>query len=328
MRVGPRDFTLPGRAVVHAVVLIAVAVAVLWSASALIGPDAARVGYLTIMFLVGPARLPDPRLRVAAAAWAVAVTLAGFLVGPLGTTAVIVGLVVVCLVQGLFRVGEVAAMVRSPVNFVALAGIAQSTDLQWWRVAVGALIGAAVVLGVSFALPGSGAARPRPTPINQRLVFGATTAVGSIIVVVVGDALDVPFVGWALLSLCLILSVGEEDHLRRAETRVLGTVIGAVVATLVSLLPGPGPIVVAVLCGLACVAYLRAGRYFAFVVFLTPAILLTTTSDLGPLALGIGRIEAVAASAILALALTAVAQWCARRWSGASDDHPAASARD
>ena len=327
MRLGTRDFTLPGRAMAQAIVLFAAAVAVLWVAGALIGADAARVGYLTIMFLIGPARLPDPRLRVAAAAWAIVVTLAGFVIGPFGTTAVTAGLVVVCLVQGLFRVGEVAAMVRSPVNFVALAGIAQSTDLQWWRVAVGALVGAAVVLGLSFVLPPSAAARARPTPVRQRLVFGATTAVGSVIVVVVGDALDFPFVGWTLLSLCLILSVGEEDHLRRAEIRVLGTVIGAVVATVVSLLPGPGPVVAAALCGLACVAYLRAGQYFAFVVFLTPAILLTTTSDLDPLALGIGRVEAVLASAVLALALTAVAQWCARRWIGAEDDRPAPSPR-
>ena len=88
--------------------------------------------------------------------------------------------------------------------------------------------------------------------------------------------------------------------------RVVGTVIGAIAATVIALTPAPIPIVVAVVATILCVAYLRQGNYTLFVAFLTPAVLLTTSADASAVALGVGRVEAVLVTGMLALGLTAL----------------------
>lgn len=320
-------FELPPRQLLRAAALIGVAVAVLWVIGLLIGAGGARVGYLALMFMVSPARLPDPAFRALAAAWAVVVAMAGFLIGPLGLGPTIAGLVVACLVQGQFRVGQAGAMVRSPVNFVAMSTLAQTSDVALWQVAAGAVIGAGLMLALSFTLPTNrptsdptartGEDAPDPVLVStslDRWWSGVTLTVGSFVIVVVADLLDFAFTEWALLSLCVILAVAPDGHRRRSYSRILGSVVGAGAATLITLLPAPLPMVAAIVAGVLCIAYRLAGRYLAYVVFLTPAVLLTTSSDLTGPGLGLGRVEAVVAAATVALMLDAVSSWLYRRW--------------
>lgn len=307
------NFTLTKGAILYAVALVAAAAVILGSSWLLIGPITAQAGYLAMMFLLSPSRALPLRLRLLAAAWAVGVAIAGYLVGPFGLVAIVVGVIAVSFVQALFRISATASVNRAPVNFVAFASLGAATGPELWMVALGSVIGAAFVIGISLALPSKKKTESETvadaipmTSFGERFQYGLILALGAVIILLGAEMVGFPYAEWALLSYCMILSVGQGSRLARARDRVLGTVLGAIAGTLLSFLPEPLPIVFSVLTAIICVAYLRMGNYTLFVTFLTPTILLTTTSDQPTLALGEGRIAAVLTSALLALALSAV----------------------
>ena len=306
------SFRLPLKALAYSGALLAIGAAVLGGTAWAYGPAVAHAGYLAIMLLLSPARALRPSVRAIAALWAVIVSIAGFLAGEFGEGVPLIGLVVVCLVQGLFRLGEVASLTRSPVNFVVFAGIAQ-TDTQLWQVALGSVIGAACMLGIAQLMPPKRALPPPSRTAPERIAYGLMLAAGSVLIVLVSDALHFPFASWALLSFCMILAVGADQRRARARDRTIGTIVGAAAAVLVALLPDPAPFVVAVAAMFLCVAYLREGNYTLFVTFLTPAILLTSHPEGSMLALGAGRIEAILLSVVVAVICSAIAQWLGAR---------------
>ncbi len=274
----------------------------------------------------GGARFGEPQLGVLVLVAAVGVAMAGYLIGPLGMPAVVAGLVVVGIVQARFRLGDVSGMSRAPVNFMAFAALSE-TGAALWQVLLGSVIGAAFILLLARVLP-QRAHEPEPSTRRARVEYGITLIVGAIALVVGAELLDFPYVTWALLSFCMVLSVGANRRARRTLERIVGTLIGAVAATLVALAPAPVPIIAAVIATVLCVAYLRQGNYTLFVAFLTPSVLLTAGADASAVALGVGRIEAVMAAGLLALALTtavaaagaAVDRRAARRAGSAEDD--------
>jgi len=138
-------------------------------------------------------------------------------------------------------------------------------------------------------------------------------AAGAVTIVGLAEWAQFPFAGWALLSLCMILTVGVDDRLTRSLHRVAGTIVGAVLATLVSFAPAHWPLVVAAVATVLCVAYLREGNYTLFIALLTPVVLLTSTTDLDPVQRGIGRIEAVLAAAVVAVVLSLLLDRVRRR---------------
>lgn len=287
-------------AVMSALLIVTVVAVVLGASWLLIGPFTAQAGYLAVMFLLSPARSPKPVMRLAVAGWAVLVAMLGFLVGPFGLVPTLIGLVLICVGQGMFKVGEVATLTRSPVNFIAFAGLSQ-TDAQLWQVLLGSLLGASLVLLMAAVLPAAQATVPLPAPVRDRFDYGLLVAAGCVLIVVVGEVIDFPFVGWVLLSFCMTLAVGVDNRRSRARDRVLGTIAGAILATVLTLLPEPFPLMAAVLSMLLCVAYLRVGNYPLFVMFLTPAVLLTVGSTYSAISLGFLRIEAVVAAGTLAM---------------------------
>lgn len=296
------DLRLSRSAVTAALVLVIAVGAVLTPVALLIGPNTAQSAFVTIMLLLSPLRAAHSSTRFAAAGLAVVVALTGFLLGPLGAVALFPALIAVSLAQAFFRIGDVATMTRAPVNLLAFAGLA-TTGAELWQVVLGTVIGAAFTLLLARLLPPS--ERPPTTgSVRDRLIDGAILAVGAVLIVGLGELLDFPFTGWALLSFAMIVTVGGDRRTARSLDRVAGTIVGALAATLVSFAPAPWPLAAAVLCGLLSVAYLRQGSYAVFVTFLTPAVLLTSTTDLAPLQLGIGRIEAVLAAAVIAMLLT------------------------
>ncbi|CAM2922400.1 FUSC family protein [Prescottella defluvii] len=301
-------FSLPPRAIVTAMVLVASVGLVLGAVRLFIGPHSAQAAYLAVLLLISPARALRGGWRFAAAGWAIAVALLGFVVGSHGLWAVLVALTAVCLVQGLFRVGGVAAMTRAPVNLLAFAALS-TTDVRLWQVALGSIIGATFVLAITALTATDGSSAASESSLSDSLRYGAVLAAGSLLIVAVGEWVEYPYVGWALLSFCTILAVGLFENGTRARDRLVGTAAGAVVATVVSLVPQPVPLIAAVVCSVLCFAYLSVGNYTMFVTLLTPAILLTTSSDQPTYQISAGRIGAVLVSVVVAVAVT----WCARK---------------
>ncbi|UOQ59436.1 FUSC family protein [Leucobacter rhizosphaerae] len=299
------EWRLSLRQVLVATALVAVVALVLGASRVLIGPHTAMSGYLTMLFLLAVVRAGNWRVRAGAAVWALAVALLGFAVGGAGIVATLVALVVVSLIQGMVTLGEVALLTRSPVNLLAFASMSQG-GAEVWQVLLGSAIGAAAIV-VFGALARGRAGEPRAArSVRDRLGYGIATAVGAVLIVLGGEAVGFPYVGWALLSFCIMLSFETDMQAERGFWRLLGTAVGAVLAVGITALPEPIPIVVAVICGIACVAYINAGNYALFMLFLTPAILVTTASEYSPVALGVYRIEAVLVATALAFACGAV----------------------
>ena len=286
--------------------LAVAAIGVLGLLHVVVGPNTARAGYLAMLLLLSPVRTFVLRTRVLSACWAVAVALAGFLVGGLGFWPVLAGVVVVCLVQGMFRIGEIASLSRSPVNFVVFSGFGASGSMELWHVALGSVAGAAVMLLVGWLNPQKGGKLEQPTSTRQRLRYGLMFASGAVLILVLGEVVGKTFAEWTLLTFCMILSVGFDNRVSRVRQRMIGTIVGAIFATIMMFAPEPAQITAAAVCGILCLAYINMGNYALFVAFLTPAILLTSSIDLPAYVLAGERIAACFVAAGTALAVS----WC------------------
>ena len=308
----PKKLALPKQTVVYALILLLASAIVLGGTRYFIGPNTAQSGYLAILLLLSPARAMPLKWAIGAGLWMIAVAMAGFFAGTSGHFwAIIVGLAAVSMVQGLFGIGQVASMTRSPVNFIAFSALAAS-GAQWWHVLVGSILGIALITLMSVLFPSKNLTTddvelraPAPlVPLDRRIDSGLLVAVGAIALVLLGEFTSYPYSSWALLSYCLIVAVGFDDRFSRASQRLGGTVIGATIATLVSFAPTPWPWVAAGICMVLCIAYLRNNNYAMYVAFLTPTVLLTASTGDSTFTAGVGRIGAVALAAVLALGLS------------------------
>ncbi len=274
------SFALSRQAVVNAAVFLVAGVIILGGLNTFVGPHTAQAGYITILFLLTPSRTFSMKWRLAAAAWVIGVSISGFLIGSVGIWATLIGLVIVCLVQSIFKLGEVAALSRSPVNFVVFAGLGEIGDVQLWQVALGAVVGAAVTILVGRLAPAKTNPIQQPTTPRQRLRYGLMIATGAVIIVILGQSLDPQYTSWTLLAFCMILAVGFDSRVQRARDRLLGAIAGAIGASIVMFLPSPIPLIITAVCALLAIAYINMGSYGMFIAFLTPSILLLATPDL------------------------------------------------
>lgn len=290
----------------YAAAVVAVGALVLFGTSWAFGAAVAHAFYVTLMLLQSPARALRGNTRILAAGWAVVVSVTGFLIAPYGLWPMLIGLTAVALVQGFFRFGEIVSMTRAPANFVVFAGLS-GTGMGVADVVLGSVLGALFILVLARFLFSGEKPPPPSSSAWDRLRYGSMLAVGSVIIVLIAHWLDFPFANWALLSFCLLLAVGADHRRRRAGERMLGTVIGVVIATVAALLPDPLPLIVVGLSAFLCVAYLRIGNYTLFVSFLTPAILLTMPTQLPLLETGIERVEAVVGAIVIALMVSVAA---------------------
>lgn len=298
LRIGPSAWK-------YAFLLVGAAAAILGLCFVLIGPNTAQAGYLSIMMLLSASRAPSARYRVLAALWAVAIAMLGYLIGPLGLGVTLAVLALVAVAQGLFKVGEIAFMTRSPVNFMAFATVSH-TEVALWQVLLGALIGAGFIVALTSLLPAKTDGTWLHVSVRSRVWYGLMVATGATLIVVLAELTGFAHVSWALLSFCMILAVGADQRTSRAIHRLVGSLVGVFIATLAAFLPGPGPLIAALIALLLCVAYLREGNYALFVTFLTPAVLLTTASDASAFALGAYRLEAVLVATVVAVLCSAL----------------------
>ncbi len=260
------SFALSRQAVVNAAVFLVAGVIILGGLNTFVGPHTAQAGYITILFLLTPSRTFSMKWRLAAAAWVIGVSISGFLIGSVGIWATLIG--------------EVAALSRSPVNFVVFAGLGEIGDVQLWQVALGAVVGAAVTILVGRLAPAKTNPIQQPTTPRQRLRYGLMIATGAVIIVILGQSLDPQYTSWTLLAFCMILAVGFDSRVQRARDRLLGAIAGAIGASIVMFLPSPVPLIITAVCALLAIAYINMGSYGMFIAFLTPSILLLATPDL------------------------------------------------
>lgn len=302
-----RRAALSFKQLLFAAVLVAVAAVVLGGSQSLIGPNTATAGYLTILFLLSVVRAGSWRARLASTLWSLAVAVLGFTVGGIGLGVTLAALVAVSLVQGFVTFGESMFLTRSPVNLLAFASLSQG-GAEIWQVILGSVIGAAVIWAFASLAKSRTTVPSSHTAFAEQAGYGIATAVGSVVIVVGADLLGFPYVSWALISFCIILSVGSDQRLSRSYLRVFGSLVGATLAILIAMLPAPIPIIAALICLVLCVAYVNAGNYSLFVLFLTPAILLTTASEHSLFVLAAYRLEALLLATIIALLCSFITQ--------------------
>ena len=321
MHLGPK-------AILRAGAMAVVGAALLTAIYLTLGKPATLAAYFGIMLLLAPARRLPLRWQIVAGGWAFAVAISGYLIGehrqdPGGLALLAAGLVAVCVIQAFFRIDHTSTIARSPVNLLLFSAM-PATGAQTWHVVVGTAIGVVLVFLVLRLMPGSPSTETESTEaestvtvgrgdvdaFNERLRAGLTLAVGCIVLVMLGEFVPsgLPRVQWSLLTLCLLLAVDTTARNTRIKERILGTVIGAVGATLAALLPMPLPYVLAAVCAILCLAYILAGDYTLFIVFLTPAVLLTSSGK-APWSLAVENVEAVLIAVVLALILTSVSSW-------------------
>lgn len=318
---GRLSAALPPKAILFAALLVAVAALVLGGSQAIIGPNTATSGYLTILFLLSVVRADTWRARLLSAGWSLAVALLGFLVGGFGLWVTLAALVLVSLVQGFVAIGETALLTRSPVNLLAFATLGQS-GAEIWQVLLGTLIGSAVILGLAGLAKNRDTAPHIVVPARARIGYSVATAVGAALIVLGSELIGFQYATWTVLSFTIMLSVGADQRTSRGYQRVLGSIIGAIAAVLIAMLPAPFPLIAAVICLVLCVAYINVGNYTLFILYLTPAVLLTTASEHSLVVLGLYRIEAVLIASALALAFSFVLDYFSRRYEeGVAKEH-------
>jgi hypothetical protein len=295
-----------------AVAVVAVAAVVLGGSQLFIGPHTALSGYLTILFLLSITRIRRWRARLITVAWAMAVAVLGFLLGGIGLWVTLIAVVVVSMVQAFATVGESAMLTRSPANLLAFAALGQE-GAEIWQVLLGSTIGAGVIL--AFAAVSRSLAREvgEAMDLTHRLAYGVATSVGAFVIVLGAELTGFPYVNWMLLSLTIVLSVGADQRAARSLSRVVGSLLGVFVGVLLALLPEPWPLAAAIVCVVLCVAYVNAGNHAMFVLLLTPAILLTTTSESSSIVLGALRVEAVLIATGIAMICSLAAEWAIGR---------------
>lgn len=303
--------------------IVVAAAVVLLGIRAAFGMPTALSSYFCVLLLLAPAMRLPLRWLFAAAGWALIVAVVGYVIGEHrdgtgGLALLVVALVVVCLAQSVLRFGQVATISRSPVNLILFAAM-PSTGAQAWQVVLGATIGAvlavigAIVLAASRSGSDADADLSEAVPaekVSDQLRSGLYLAVGCLIIFLVAELspFELPRAQWSLLAFCMILAVDAPMRSSRMRERIIGTIAGALAASALSALPSPIPLILAAICVVLCLAYIRAHDYTMYVIFLTPAVLLTSSGK-STWSLALEHVEAVLAAIVMALALTTLDTW-------------------
>ncbi|ALU73681.1 hypothetical protein H351_30230 (plasmid) [Rhodococcus erythropolis R138] len=295
-------FGVSRKSVMTAAGLVLTAVIVIGSIAFVGGPHFANAAYLGMMFLVPAIRRLSRRQQLLAALWASAVSFLGVQMAGSDRWLILVVLIGVCLVQGAFASGSVAAISGSPVNFVVFSGFEPGSSP--WQAAAGTLLGSLLVVAAAYI------ARLPPTrhalPARQAFEYGVLLALGCVVIVGVMDLLDLPRVTWALLAFCLIFVPDPHEHPGQISERILGTAIGAVAVTaLASFLPTPLVVVLLLVCAILTLAYLEDDKRLLYISLLTPTVILmaSLSGSSRVVDLGAQRVVAVLVAGAVAVVL-------------------------
>lgn len=272
-------------------------------------------------------------LGLVAAVWVVLGVVAGApaAMAALGWSTRLGGLVVLAVagVLGLLAADEpwlvvlalaLAGLVQHPWNRVSVGLVALAPLL----VAVGATSGfptqpavaaLCLVVGgvtVSFCARGLGVAKAlEPVGAVSALVHAVAVAVGCATAFAVAQSLDLAHGYWMVLVIVVVLQPVGNGTRQRASDRVVGTLIGLLLAAVIVLfLPGALAWALMVPCLLFTLAWSIAGQARHAVVFGVPLIVLLSSSDLVARAdVALERLALTVGGAVVALALA----WASER---------------
>lgn len=306
-----KRLSMPTRTLLIASGIVAAGGVFLFMGRSLLGNPMIIAGYLTILLLLAPSRRLTAQWQLIAAGWAVVVAAGGYLVGTTNKWVLVAAILIVSLVQSLFRFGRVATLTNSPVNLVLFSAMPQ-VGVELREAVIGAAAGAIVVVALGPLLREPSTEIVKPDPIAVRMRSGLVLAAGCLILVGFSEATRFPHLSWALVSLCIILAVEVESRDERAGARIAGSVLGVLVASAAWFLPHPLPLVVAAVCAVLCLAYMSLGDYTLYVFFLTPAVMLTASGG-WQLDLAVDRILAVLVAASVGLSLTQLGKFIGDR---------------
>lgn len=194
------------------------------------------------------------------------------------------------LLAGIPTIAAVLTALTMPMEPAAVAG---------WM-----LLGSAVALAV--VAPLRTPSEPAGVPMRTALLHAATMAVAVGIATFLVVAGEVPHGYWITMTMTIVLRPYGPETTNVARQRVGGTIGGAAVAVVLSILaPGAVALAVAALMLLPMAAYAVLGRYSQQVVFVTPFVILIGSGDADSAAVGVAlaRVLATLLGATLAAGL-------------------------
>lgn len=222
---------------------------------------------------------------------------------------------------GLVAVLVLLTIPGSPLGGAALVGIpttaavlvALPVRLDPGQVGLWTLLGSIAVVAL-LGLFLRGRPLPSPAPVERGVLHAVVSAAAVGLVVWAVLQFQVPHGYWAAMTLTLVLRRARDETTLTARRRVVGTVLGAVVAVpLAAVLPqwAAGALLFLLLVGV--VGYALVGNYTLQVACLTPMIILLGSASGGAAQLAAERVLATIAGALAAGAVGALVLWLEAR---------------
>jgi fusaric acid resistance family protein len=174
-------------------------------------------------------------------------------------------------------------------------------EFQPGRTAIWMVFGGALVVALATRLPRN----PPPSGVEQRLAWRHAAvmalAVGAVVYLV--GIFELPHGYWVALTLTAVLRPFEDQTMKRSSDRVLGTVGGALLALVATLvLPLWALLVLLVASTVLSTSYALTKDYTRQVLFMTPAVVLLGSAG-HPFQIASERALATFAGALLAAAI-------------------------
>lgn len=188
--------------------------------------------------------------------------------------ALVLLMVAVCIGAGLLSQLSAGAFTAGPIA-VAVLGLdpPQVTAIQVAAVMIGVcgyVILVVRLLKVDIA--------PGPVPFDVALRHGLVMAVACGGATAIALYYDLPKSYWLVMTLAVVLRPYAIESLKKNRARVIGTVLGALIAVAMSPLPRPWQLVMAAVCMTLMFAYMAERNYVLQVTFMTPMVVFLVSS--------------------------------------------------
>lgn len=193
-----------------------------------------------------------------------------------GNPVAVVSVVVIsCLLAGTLSVLSAGIFGVAPIVVAVLAldgadGVSP-TQVGLIMLVVGAYV-TAVVWILKLHRP------PQPIPLVVAVRHALVMAVACGVTTAVAVHFDWPRSYWLVMTMAIVLRPYAQESWQRTRERTIGTVLGAIVAALMSPLPRPWQILFAAFCMMLMFAYLTMGKYALQVTFMTPMVVFLVSS--------------------------------------------------
>jgi hypothetical protein len=261
------SFPPPRKALLAGVKLAAAIVVPLAAVALIVGGNAVLAAVLGAL---SAAVMPYVRPKMALVL-IVALSLTGFLAvlaagNVLASVAVIVA---ACLVAGL--ASKISAGVFGVAPIVAAILTLDQPKMAALPTALVMLAVGLYVLGVVMLLKMHIEAKPVPWDVAIRHAVVMAMACG--VATGVASHYEWPKSYWLVMTLAIVLRPYAAESLTRNKQRILGTLLGAILAVLLSPLPRPWQLAMAAVCMALMFAYLTLQNYVLQVAFMTPMVI-------------------------------------------------------